>query len=798
MLNNLISSKLYFLNFKSRVIMKVKIAITILGAIVTTMTFAQSLQKQYYENTLNLGGDVVVKSSQIALSKNDEVCKTFEIESPTAGTFYLDAWLSAPQTPKGYPEYKVSVNNVVLEASLKPKMSNWGSVSLTDYNKSASTVKLKKGLNSITIWGAKQEVPNVEHIKLSSSAINSGISDSKYKAYIKSIEDNALNLSTDIEKLPKDSIVAYDFLPEARAAGQTYTYQMNMVVPYTTTYLFYYREGAAVNINVTQKNNYEYVLEVFDMNSFTNSRLSYAWTRFSRGNTSLQFTVPKTAFYTVRLRAYRQMSSGLADLKVDDKVYTNCAISGNGLAYHGSSTQTEVFTCQSPYQMYLYLEGSGLPGKIEEYKILNTTYPNGKYGCQLSLPNLTGISAGLFSHSTSSNPTFYADIYLGLTKVPQSTLNYFPNLKSAESYCSGSQTGVYNCISWTVGVTSDWIWPGSLSNFDALYNSYGYTRTGANASNAAIALWGTSSSSLTHASVRKNSTIPNPHGFDWESKCGGLERVMHFRDALSGSSYGNILYYYRPISGTVSSLATSPDFTTSTFSSTELAQIDALRGEVPQEIVSEFNTKYAAWKKTWSNPEIALSSNPRNYAESNEYSKLTQFCQKYGKVTWPLFIDKLAEGDVFVSNLLEDLTSPKKDNKKIYDEAITLKSRSIGIPSPFIYSNMVEYSKRLLAQENMNIRSSIKSIDKIYTKYPQVNITTENSNIVLTVNSLIATSITINVYDIYGTSVHNANYNIPANGWKSNITTTNFKKGIYVVQVVINGQTISDKVNINI
>lgn len=109
---------------------------------------------------------------------------------------------------------------------------------------------------------------------------------------------------------------------------------------------------------------------------------------------------------------------------------------------------------------------------------------------------------------------------------------------------------------------------------------------------------------------------------------------------------------------------------------------------------------------------------------------------------------------------------------------------------------MVEYSKRLLAQENMNIRSSIKSIDKIYTKYPQVNITTENSNIVLTVNSLIATSITINVYDIYGTSVHNANYNIPANGWKSNITTTNFKKGIYVVQVVINGQTISDKVNI--
>ncbi|WP_293712143.1 hypothetical protein [uncultured Parabacteroides sp.] len=57
--------------------MKVKIFITILGVVATSMAFAQSLQKQYYDNTFNLGGDVIIKSSEIARSNKDEISKTF-------------------------------------------------------------------------------------------------------------------------------------------------------------------------------------------------------------------------------------------------------------------------------------------------------------------------------------------------------------------------------------------------------------------------------------------------------------------------------------------------------------------------------------------------------------------------------------------------------------------------------------------------------------------------------------------------------------------------------------------------
>ena len=201
--------------------MKVKIFITILGVVATSMAFAQSLQKQYYDNTFHLGGDVIIKSSEIARSNKDEISKTFEIESPADGTYYLDAWLSAPLTPEGYPEYKVIVNGIILKSSFKPKTSNWESITLTDLENSVSTIKLKKGLNTIALVGTKYEVPNVEHIKLSTSALNTGISNKKYKAYIESIKDNELDLSSKLMEIPADSIVTYGVFPVPELMDKT-------------------------------------------------------------------------------------------------------------------------------------------------------------------------------------------------------------------------------------------------------------------------------------------------------------------------------------------------------------------------------------------------------------------------------------------------------------------------------------------------------------------------------------------------------------------------------------------------
>jgi hypothetical protein len=76
---------------------------------------------------------------------------------------------------------------------------------------------------------------------------------------------------------------------------------------------------------------------------------------------------------------------------------------------------------------------------------------------------------------------------------------------------------VYNCISWTVGVTGRWLWPGSaIANFDTFYRGFGFVR----AADGPIAAWGHSSASMTHGSI----SGPG-HGPRWESKCGPDLRI---------------------------------------------------------------------------------------------------------------------------------------------------------------------------------------------------------------------------------------------------------------------------------
>jgi hypothetical protein len=50
---------------------------------------------------------------------------------------------------------------------------------------------------------------------------------------------------------------------------------------------------------------------------------------------------------------------------------------------------------------------------------------------------------------------------------------YFANLDVDRAVVTGGASTVYNCISWTVGITNRWLWPGnSLANFDTFYGGF--------------------------------------------------------------------------------------------------------------------------------------------------------------------------------------------------------------------------------------------------------------------------------------------------------------------------------------
>jgi hypothetical protein len=121
----------------------------------------------------------------------------------------------------------------------------------------------------------------------------------------------------------------------------------------------------------------------------------------------------------------------------------------------------------------------------------------------------------------------------------QAFLDAFPSLRVFKITAPWSY--VYNCISWTVGVTNDWLWPGStVAAFDQFYGSYGWS-TSSNGNREykkrKIALWA-QNSSCTHGSLQYT-------GCDWhESKCGSMERIIHDKFQMQGGSYGKVIKYY--------------------------------------------------------------------------------------------------------------------------------------------------------------------------------------------------------------------------------------------------------------
>jgi hypothetical protein len=104
----------------------------------------------------------------------------------------------------------------------------------------------------------------------------------------------------------------------------------------------------------------------------------------------------------------------------------------------------------------------------------------------------------------------------------------FPNLDVSKTVVTDSATLVYNCLAWTLGITTTWVWPGEKeSDFDTLYKKSGFVRSG----DGPIAAWGTAKDKMTHGCISGSG-----HGPRWESKLGNGPRIEHGLTELEGPS----------------------------------------------------------------------------------------------------------------------------------------------------------------------------------------------------------------------------------------------------------------------
>jgi len=660
------------------------------------------------------GGNTVLNENSPSFKRINNIGHTtFNLECGAKGPNYLSTWIEIPYINGKLHEYNVEINGVVSDFTLKPNKAGWQSLMLTDGYNRPTPVELMEGNNSISIISQGRESINIEQIKTSLTEVDAQIDSTLYEAFCRELEKNSNVL--------KDNSITRMVSAQS---NEIYDYALDIRTTYTYEKILYDMEPG-MHMTFTTTSNIPHVIEL-RCGEAMYSGYNYSWSTSGTTTATLDIVLPNWwGNYTLRIRALNHGAVGTADLTYIERWgssastfnHPNVVVAGNVLSNRDLSGSNYMIASASQHStnlnLFLIAQNPGAILMTEPYQYIYDHYKHSTYNGY--------VSNVLTSTNRSSIPSALVDVYMGLEYSSQDIRNVFSNLRAHNSFKSGYATAQYNCISWSVERTDYWEWPGDrgssyynsnlLTAFDNLYRAYGYTRSGATADNAGIALWATSSSvgSITHASVRKNANTTKPHGPEWESKCGQMERVMHERDALNSNSYGKIYYYYRPTS-------TSRTMVQNTIKneSINLSSVNTLNASLkvllPSESISEFEMKYSEWKKTWINSDLAVHSNPKLYAQSKEYSDLLNVCEKYGKASWPLFVEKLASGDILAINLVRDLTI--SENEVLMDEIkfISQKTRSVDSPLPSMYSNYINYCVRLLNDNNTEIQKAIYNI----------------------------------------------------------------------------------------
>ena len=756
-------------------------------------------ESTFFRINPTLGGDVTVNSSKIEIEDN-LIYKTFEVSCLESGAYFLNAWLLAPLTPDGYPEYKIAINNELISSSLKPANNSWESVKLTDNNHSVSTVRLKKGINTISFIAKDPEIPAIEFIRLSTSALRADISDQNYQDYLSLIESN-----NSISNLAVSSLEDTVSIQTRGTAGEEFTYIYNFDVPYTTVKSFNCRADGRYTFSATSTDpNYEFVLEVI------NARFpqAYSYSKKGKGNASIDLRSATDDPYYIRVRAYRQLIPGVVTLNLNGQVYSNCPVNGNGVAITGDmSGDRNYFTCHTTPGVVacIWIEQAPAPGVIKYFAVGNRDASdyNWSDGSKCLIPQWGTYVGALVSAFSSYSGSAKCDLYVGLPKSDAS--RGFPNLRPEDAIRTAPFSDVYNCISWTGDITSYWEWPLStwsiyyrvgnpLGSFDAFYADHNYTRTGATASNAAVALWGTSSTAFTHGSITKNPNSSKPHGYSWESKPGREMRTFHPKDALRGSSYGTIQYYYKPVN--TRSLTIKREMEAYSLSTEDINKISLLKELIENDYLVEFNQKYEDWAEACKKNEFSIYSDPVKYKEPQEYVSLLKLCEKMGKASIPLIAEKLQLGDFLAANFLEDLTLSAAKNKDILatvKDNVQSKARNGGYYAQSPYSNALAYVSELLKEDEVLIVEAINNMS-------EPNITSEIGSISIN-GSVLCVKCNVesgkgflDIYDVYGTLVLQKNAIFTNGVYITDLS--NLKSGVYIVNLTAETQVLTKKINL--
>lgn len=642
--------------------------------------------KTYPPNTK--AGAVTLLSSRFSSDGNQSV-KSFTILSPATAAYELKTITALLKNT----QLNILLDNKSTGVAIKATEDGWQKLSAAK-NGATQQLIIPAGKHEISFTAKGSMIPMVDDIYFQAQPGKTGF-DNKWEQ-VKQMIDKAAAKAYQPEVKDKDNNTANIALPNPEGV---YDNQVDMPFAYTTFAIIYLSAGTTTTL-ATSSSTVDPVLMLFNAVSMD----SYSWSNDDDGpgyESLLTVTVPVSGNYYLVARPYGNGQSGTTTILKDGvTLIANTALGGIVINNTSRTGELNYFTCRHTGDTRIFT-AAAMASAFNGYNDDYSTSGSWGWGTASRIKkNYTGSVTTTFVCAYSLGTTGTCDMYMGNPNSDVYSTNYseFPLLKADDAIKTAPGTGQYNCTSWAGGVTSTWIWPPQWSSqyccnpdntkldcFDNFYGNYpisrfpgawNYTRTGATAENSVVDLW-KYGATYTHASVRKPGN-GNPHGYDWESKPGGLTRTLHPRNALEGPGYGVVGNYYKA-TGTYASLTAGDKAYNSDEEAiqagvavVENAQLTAkatgklnrLTTNIDKRTTARFNELYEAWKKTWQ--ANAIYSDPDMYCRNAEFEALAAYCNSNYKTIYLVF-DKYIQGDDLIGKIVWDNT--RKQYGKLLDEA---------------------------------------------------------------------------------------------------------------------------------
>lgn len=660
--------------------MKKMILLFFAVAVFTDMAlYAQTTPVKYYKN--QWAGDVLLAYS-LGEMRSSKPCRTFVVDVRRENKYYISTLVNLKKSEN----LLVYADDIFFD-KITGLTDGWQYLSVT-----GSNILLTTGKHTIRFESPDQSgaIPMAEELSLTvaNPAGRSAIPDAAQRFL------DAVNLLRQQPVMPGNT--DENNLTEKVLPNPQGTYNHAIDTNFTYSHFSYVYLNTGNHSFSTSGSTISRSLTLFNPSNYT---YSYANSNSGPGGESLlNIYVGLAGYYVVMLRPNAN-NSGVTNIIHNGNLLVSNAVIG-GRTYAMSSLKggpLNFFTCRLTGGDTRMTASRYYTSSVRGY---NDDYSGGGgdwswgYASRIK-KDFSGIDSVQYAYVCAYSPTStgISDLYMGAVNSDVYNTNWpeFPSLKADDAIQAAPSSGYYNCISWSGGITSTWVWPPSnystyncsgsytdVACFDNFYSNnpvrypgaWNYTRDGATSANATVDLWALNGS-YTHGSVRKPGNN-HPHGYDWESKPGGLTRTFHPRNALTNlnGGYGAVVNYYRH-NGTYArnagfSFETDADavkagvavFDVAHLSGESSKKLESLLRKKDHSFASRFNELYEAWKKTWE--ANAIYSDPSMYCKNAEFAALAKHALENKRQAMLLVFDKFVNaGDHLIGDLMWILTQDK-------------------------------------------------------------------------------------------------------------------------------------------